>query len=290
MKNIAQYIEQRIQQDPGNRGLANWAVQNQILPSALSLLRGDHILLATGFYILKAETIETDGPPGALILADTLVKAGKKVTILFDSHSEGIFKAGMKYIDSSVNYCSLDVEKKIDSSELFTDKTTHFIALERPGKAADGKYYNFAGRDISSYHASLDEVFTLSREKNIITIGIGDGGNELGMGLVSDAVDLHIQKKLSCRTSADYCICAGVSNWAGYGTAALISRMMEKNLMQRTEVLQNIIRDIVEAGAVDGVTGKQDITVDGLAASWESAIYNEMFLVADEVELRELAL
>jgi hypothetical protein len=283
MKELADQIERNIQQDPGNRGLAHWALQNQILPAAASLLEGDHILLATGFYILRAGAIETDGPVGALILAHALVRAGKKVTLLFDDHSEDIFKAGLVHVDSSIDYVSLEVDKPIVPAELVMKNTTHMIALERPGRAKDRKYYNFAGKDITPYQASLDDLFIHCKNLGLTTIGVGDGGNELGMGAMADRIDNHTNTLFSCRTLADFSICAGVSNWGGYGLAALISRMYGKNFMPTFAVMNSILNDIVKAGAVDGISAKQETTVDGLDSTWERQIYEFQYGIANEI-------
>ena len=106
-------------------------------------------------------------------------------------------------------------------------------------------------------------------KNGIMTIGIGDGGNELGMGNVSANIDKYItpDRPFACITKADLCICAGVSNWAGYGIAAMLSRLSGKNLMPEPLVVEKLIETIVQSGSVDGVTGKNEPTVDGLEAS-----------------------
>ncbi len=282
MIKIATDVERRIQQDPGGRGLSTWATQGDILPAVESLMQGKHILLTTGFYILSAEAIETDGPPGAIILADTLMKAGKTVTLIFEDHSEAIMTRGMQSIDADIPYAVVTPDGGFDLDSLITPDTTHFVALERPGRASDGYYYNFKGKDISEYHMMLDDFFLECGRKNIITIGIGDGGNELGMGKVSEAVDSFVpfDRPFSCKTLAHYSICAGVSNWAGYGLSALVSAMNGNNLMPEPEKLLTMLHAIVQAGAVDGVSGKQETTVDGLEPRWETGIYDEMFTIA----------
>ncbi len=282
MIKIASNVERKIQQDPGGRGLSTWAIQGDILPASESLRSGKHILITTGFYILTAEAIETDGPPGAIILADTLIKAGKKVTLIFDDHSEEIMVQGMKSIGAVIDYAVVPSNGEFDLDSLITPDTTHFVALERPGRASDGYYYNFRGKDISSFHMILDDFFIECGKKDIVTIGIGDGGNELGMGKVSEAVDEYVpfDRPFSCKTSAWFSICAGVSNWAGYGVAALISAMTGSNHMPAPEKLEQMLNAIVAAGAVDGVSGKQEATVDGLEASWEFGIYDDMFNIA----------
>jgi len=285
MQDIALKIEKTIQQDPGGRGLVYWASQGDITPAVESLNDGKHILIATGFYILSAGAIETDGPLGAIMLADALEKSGKKVTLIFDDHSEVIMKKGIESIGGQIYYAVVPANGSFDLASLITPDTTHFIALERPGRASDGDFYNFKGNNISKYHMVLDDFFTECGLKNITTIGIGDGGNELGMGSVSEAVDKFVgfHRPFSCQTAAMYIICSGVSNWAGYGIAALLSAMTGKNLMQPPEKLETMLGAIVAAGAVDGVSGKQEATVDGLEVTWEYGIYNDMFHLASTI-------
>lgn len=275
MKTIAAHIERSIQQDPGNRGLDNWAIQKELLPATQSLAKGDHIIITTGFYILGAGVIETDGPPGAIILAEALRRMGKKVTLLIDSSDAAIIRQGMDAIGSSVGVVEIHEDRAISAKDLFTPDTTHFIALERPGQAADGCYYNFRGYDLSPHIAPLDDLFVDAQSRDIMTIGIGDGGNELGLGKVSANVDSHMphDRPFSCKTAADFCICAGVSNWGGYGMAALLSIMASQSLLPHPSDLAKLLDAITEAGAVDGVTGKNTPSVDGLDEKWEHNIF-----------------
>ncbi|MDC7220282.1 MAG: DUF4392 domain-containing protein [Spirochaetales bacterium] len=277
-------IEEIIQRDPGNRGLANWAVQGHLLPATESLLQGNHILLTTGFYIMNAGEIETDGPPGAIVLADALIKLGKTVTILVDNHSLKIMEAGLKALNCPAELLGFDREGTWPDASLIRPETTHFVSLERPGQAADGKYYNFRGKDISFAVTPMDHLFALSGEKGIVTIGIGDGGNELGMGHVSENVDTHVApgRDFSCQTHARHCVCAGVSNWGGYGMGALLSLLSGRNVLPGEKELSALLDGIVEAGAVDGVSGLQEATVDGLEAAWEMNQFNTLYEIARE--------
>ncbi|MCP4755976.1 MAG: DUF4392 domain-containing protein, partial [Proteobacteria bacterium] len=92
MKKTAERIENCIQQDPGNRGLDKWAYKGDLLPAAQSLFQGNHVIIATGFYILDAQVVETDGPPGTVVLARALRQLGKRVCLLVDDHSKSILE------------------------------------------------------------------------------------------------------------------------------------------------------------------------------------------------------
>jgi hypothetical protein len=278
----ARTAEIMIQQDPGGRGLARWAISGQLFPAAISLLGGVHILILTGFYILAAQSIETDGPPGTAILAEALLRAGKRITILTDNHARGILEAALAAIECKANLMTFSHEDNLNSEAILPPDITHCVALERPGLAADGLHHNFRGLSISDHIACLDNVYLRCIGREIITVGIGDGGNELGMGNVSRRVDQSLapQRAYSCHIPSDFCLCAGVSNWAGYALAAVISRLAGRNLMPEFTVFNALLEAIVRAGAVDGVTGQPVPTVDSLSRDWEDGVYSQMYALA----------
>ena len=63
-------IESTSRRDPGERGLAAHAERDRLLPAARELMDGERIIIVTGFCIRAAMIGETDGPPGALAVAD----------------------------------------------------------------------------------------------------------------------------------------------------------------------------------------------------------------------------
>ncbi|XP_025032528.1 D-glutamate cyclase, mitochondrial isoform X2 [Python bivittatus] len=98
----------------------------------------------------------------------------------------------------------------------------HLIAIERAGMAADGNYYNARKVNIKYLVDPIDELFLAAQTlPGITTTGIGDGGNELGMGKVKEAVKKHIKNGdvIACDVEADFAVIAGVSNWGGYAIA-----------------------------------------------------------------------
>lgn len=70
--------------------------------------------------------------------------------------------------------------------------------------------------------APLDRIFL----GNIPTIAIGDGGNEVGMGRILQAVmnsGIPHAKNIACVTSCAALLVVSVSNWGGYALAAALS-------------------------------------------------------------------
>lgn len=279
---VAKRIEALMQQDPGRRGLDKWAIRYHLLPASRSLLKAGHVVLTTGFFIKSAGVIETDGPPGALILASALEKLGKAVTIVADGHAREILQHGLSSMAGRAELALFQAGEPIPGQRVLRRDTTHFVSIERPGRASDGNYYNFRGEDISPWVATVDDLLIDCERRHIVTIAIGDGGNELGMGQVSHEIDTHVApgRAFSCTLCTDYCLCTGVSNWGAYGQAALLSRIAGRNLLPDPQRLVDLLRVITAAGAVDGVTGRNEPTVDGLDSDWEHGLYSRMYAIA----------
>ena len=277
--------EEAILHDPGSRGLEQWASRGDLLPAALSLFEGKRIAVATGFYVASAGTIETDGPPGAFVLAGALAKLGKEVELLVDEHASAVIRAGLS--DHRVGLRLLRAGQPMDPLEY--RHFTHLVAVERPGRSRSGRYYTFRGLDISAFVAPVDDLF-IAEERTYMTVGIGDGGNELGLCHVSDMMGRYVANggTISCQTPADYCICAGVSNWGAYGLAAMLTAVSGRDLLPPPGEITARIKAMVEAGAVDGITNKAQLSVDGLPVEWEEKILRRLRgLVADYEKARK---
>ena len=57
---------------------------------------------------------------------------------------------------------------------------------------------------------------------------------------------------------------ASISNWGAYGLVAALSKLTGKSLLPSVEWEKEIVRKIIEKGAVDGVSGKAILAVDNL--------------------------
>jgi hypothetical protein len=104
-----------------------------------------------------------------------------------------------------------------------------------------------------------------------VTLGVGDGGNEIGMGKVPwDVIRRNIPggAVIACRVAADHLVVAGVSNWGAYALAAgaaLARGVRPPAGWFDLDAEEAILRVMVEQGPlVDGVLGRPAVSVDGL--------------------------
>ena len=134
------------------------------------------------------------------------------------------------------------------------------IAIERCGLTADDRYRNMHGQDITPYNARIDYLLSDDRP----SVGIGDGGNEIGMGNLQEEIpNVPTLVKAPCVTRVSKLVISSVSNWGGYGLAASLSLLSGQSLLPSVEEEQELLRRTVDAGAVDGMSTKQEYKVDG---------------------------
>ena len=267
---IIQRIETISRRDPGGRGLAAHVTQEQLLPAARELMTGTRIVIVTGFCIRAAMAGETDGPPGALALADALDRLGKEVLMLTDDFSAPLLEAGATAAGWRPNLKTINLPQ--DTADAAIDELiahfapTHVVAIERPGNAIDGHRYSMRGEPLDDLVASADRLFVPRPDRNYATLAIGDGGNELGLGGLRDELSSRVPHGdlIFSATTADHVIAAGISNWGAYALTAALSLLSGQQLIHPPNHERLVLEAMVNAGAVDGCTKQRELSVDGL--------------------------
>lgn len=280
-----------IQRDAGNRGLARDPAENvftalpgDLAAACISLAEsGQHVGIVTGFFIPTARppAFETDGPPGAVWLAAALSLIGFDVRLFTVAGLERAFQAGLAGLPAEV-VGRIGVHR-IDVSHVPTDSAalrelTHLVFIECVGPAADGRCYSMRGVDVTETPTPGWWLFgQLPPGQRPKTIGIGDGGNEIGMGKIESAIvrrNIPLGEKIHCRIRTDELIVAGVSNWGAYALAAGVGWFrgspIPESLFDADAERQRLERMVAAGPLVDGVTGQQEATVDGL--SWDDYV------------------
>jgi D-glutamate cyclase len=152
------------------------------------------------------------------------------------------------------------------------DERTLQRFLEAVPEADRGRCHTMRGVDITVDLRDAAVLFECGpTDREVVTIGIGDGGNEIGMGKVPwEVIRRNIPRGavIACRVATDHLIVAGVSNWGAYALAAGVALLRgyapSENWFD-IEKERRILTEMVEQGPlVDGVKGLPSISVDGL--------------------------
>lgn len=223
----------------------------------LSWQRGT-VILTTGFYV--AGHGESDGPCGTLCLALALEKLGFRSVIVTDETCEGYFELkGLETVYLHAGDSDLECEYVLEKYQ-----PVGMISIERCGRNVEGYYANMRNCSITSHVAPADRIFEMAYGK-IPTIGIGDGGNEIGMGNVADVISEKLEI-VPCRVKTDFLIIATVSNWGAFGLTAYLQMLTGECLMPSYEALDHYYRMGCVLRHVDGVTRQVDVNlVDGFS-------------------------
>ena len=254
---VAEALNSIVAADRGKRGVAPLC-SAELWGRALSLISGKKKMgLISGFFVPKSEAPETDGPPGTLVLARALMRMGIDVRVGTDVRHIGVMKAVAAALDFPLE--NIDVLDKIGWPVFEPDL---LIYIERLGHAADGAYYNMRKEDISAYTEPLD---LLPQTLRVPLLAVGDGGNEVGMGNYKTELSSMLPDYAGnlCVVEADVCLPVDVSNWGGYALVALLSMAAGRWLGQSAEEEGEMFRQMMAAGAVDGVTCQPSLSVDG---------------------------
>lgn len=254
---------------------------------------GSRVLIFTGWpsrsWLISGLT-ETDGPVGAAILARALEEAFDVIPILVMEEKlhefgvVGLRAAGLIVSDletalkskpgppkasvSTVISFTTETEKAEADAKKLLDKVKPdaLISIELPGANKEGSYHNVTAREVpTELVIKADYCMREAAARGIVTVGIGDGGNELGMGNATEAIVRYLKNGdiVAPVTKVDHLVVSCISNWGALGMAACIAAAAN-----RVEVFDHIdivrITDaLVNAGAIDGLTAYVDPKNDG---------------------------
>ena len=328
----------------------------------------ERVGILTGFSVIDNDTLgrvggENDGPPGAVIMARTLLLQGLPVTMVTDHSNEAslvsaLIGAGLATLNVVGNQAmpqrrtldGIDIVTEIDGQplqpgqlkfevpmpreqdsrslrafgelprvtggdreeflrhynaavkdtvgKLKKSNVTTMISIERPSiTQSDGGSYSMLGLDVSSFNLDMSPMLgNDDSEYKPFTIGIGDGGNELGTGGVQkitaggrDGTLQPFVKRgdfIAARKdlATDVMLLSTVSNNGGItismaidlGLESLVDSnavvgkkadqrlLLEKRFDSTIEAYNGIIGSMYREGmSLDGVNKENQLTVDG---------------------------
>lgn len=294
--------------DPGNRGIGLLARDGGLRPTEelfrAALLLGQNrgeVVIVTGFPVVTDKGVrpETDGPPGAVLLGAVLRELGWQVVLVAEPpHSDALsaIVAELKLTDLPIVCWNSELNAPPWPTSARGKQPRVLIAIERPGPSWEapplledgtedpvfaevvpaehrGQLHSFRGSVITSHCAPIHEWFRCAGDRGWHTIGVGDGGNEIGFGRIPwRALQTTIANGagglIACAIPVECLVLASVSNWGAYAlgiAAACEAGRPDAARWISPEMDYRAVRAAVEqAGAVDGVTGRPALRVDGL--------------------------
>ncbi len=251
------------------------------------------VLVGTGFLIRPTLNPETDGPIGAVMLARALAILDRIPVIAAEAECMPALRVACRAAELSVvpgvaeakatprSVVLTSMPRAGDAAGvratldfLLSLRPAAMVSIEHPGKAEDGAYYSALGYALDGWLAPVDDLLELVRERGGFTIGIGDMGNEAGMGYAAPEIETLIPygSTVVAKGSCAAPIMASVSNFGAYGLIAAMEAISGKRLLHSPEMEETVLRAAVMAGAICGCTGIPQASVDMVDVTYARAL------------------
>jgi D-glutamate cyclase len=260
---------------------------------------GDSVIIATGCTYPGFELVvgEPDGPMGAAALARGLALGlqAKPVIVVEDCLVNGVRAAvraaelntismdHLRRLSPTINRSATVLSFPVDdrhaieeSARLLDDlRPSAIIAIEKLGPNQRGVYHMVKGHDSSAFQAKVGRLFEAARPRGVLTIGVGDRGNEIGMGAIADTVKQVLPYGSKCQcpcgggvadaTEVDVVVPGTCSNWGAYGIAACLAALLDApEILHDARAETRMLRSCIDAGMADGISLLCEPAVDGI--------------------------
>lgn len=238
-------------------------------------LQPKRVAIATG--IVFGEHLphgEIDGPIGSVVLARSLEGLGAQVDLLVEDEMASLMERLTSRLSIGAVVRSTSGRSEAEVAGWAEDYDAA-VAIEKLGQGADGLRHSIMATPLPPGDSYVDALFAALLEGGKLTIGIGDGGNEIGFGNIYEDVVRSVPKgsEMATVTKTKYLFPAAVSNFGAYALCAALALQTEApDTMVDAQTVVDLLRDAVAEGCLDGGTvdptfvGDDGIPAQGVAA------------------------
>ncbi len=303
-------LDQLVNIDMGERGVehlyqAARDLQGESLVGAaaetlMAVPEGGTVILTTGSVSRAWITPglgENDGPSGAAAIARALVLGRNALCVMVCEESllsaigsvmqaaglssVTLEQAAIARTDRSLAtvvmlpYATEDGSGRAQATRMLDDlKPDLLFSAERVGRNEYGVYHSMKGIDYGMGRARVDFLFDEALARGIPVVAVGDGGNEIGMGRVSNHVKAHVPYGDRCQcgcgggigavTGCNILVTAACSNWGCTAiSAAMAARAGDPKLLHSPRREALLLDTMVSSGLINSAHGIVDDSVDG---------------------------
>lgn len=236
---------------------------------------------------------ENDGPIGTVVLARALSAMGHTVRILTDPVAAEPFRGLLRAIRLDVPVLEVGLDDK-PLQERLAQESDVLCAIERLGGNPNGIIYGATGVSRAPHRANLDHLFRTARALGKRTVGIGDGGNEIGFGNIhpqlSEASPQFAFKAVTpCGggvysvVETDVLLVANSSNMGANAVTAGLALLRNDLALCHTAEAEHALAHVgVGLGLIDGGSGELRAWCDGIPPQANAAVVEVMRTIVSQ--------
>ncbi len=254
-----------------------WTAAVRLLELAES---GRSVYLTTG--VISPDSLpqgETDGPLGLAAVARALsLRTRARLVVLTEA-------AGLEPVTATLGAAGVGESCEVRSfptepqaaqmrSRQLAEEVGALFAIEKIGPTPDGSLRRAGGQDATKHLARVDFLVGELRRRGVLTIGVGDWGNEIGFGAIRStaAAVQPLGELIATVTECDVPVVATCSNWAGFGIAAAMAGLRrDPNLLVDGRLHAAMLTACCGAGGRDSAAEAPVRAVDGIPAASNQA-------------------
>ena len=218
---------------------------------------------------------EVDGPVGAAALANALVEIGRDADV--------VVPGPMLHVTKAIRTAMRGTFEVVEDKDASPDSYDAAVTVEKLGRNRKGVYHTIFGAVLEDQKPFGDDFIEAMNRAGKPTVGLGDGGNEIGFG-----ADLDYARQIVPRGAACGCPCGdglvtatatgihfpvNVSNFGAYAIATALGVLEGKPLLLVSpERIAAAIEAAVTNGCLEGGTfepgrlADDGIPLDGVMA------------------------
>lgn len=230
---------------------------------------GAPVVIVTGMQIPGYMPVgETDGPVGAAVLARVLETIGHPVTVVVEPEILPVMRRLLDVAAGTAHSIQVRASDE-DAYDELMESVGIAIAIEKLGPNDAGVRHSVGGTAVATGDDRAGDFIRAVRGRGVLTIGIGDNGNEIGFGKIASQARGVVPWGEVCRcecgqgivtsVGADVVLPCAVSNYGAYVISVALSCLLEQaDLLPHPSVVSQLVTEAVRRGMVNGAIEGDD--------------------------------
>lgn len=244
----------------------------------------DTVVFASGFFDPPSMVDEGDGPIGAALLARSMC-AMLDITPVFLTEVANMGRMEALARAAGLDFAELELARvtpfkavmmplPIDPQRakaeavrcLDTIQPAAIITIEKPASCPRDRYHTGMGLDVTNVVGKINFIIEEARRREVLTIGLGDGGNETGMGKILPTIleVVPTGKIIGTALETDILVVTSIANWGAYGIEACLAAALHMpHAIHTVADERRVVETAARSGLIDPVSGMANGWVDG---------------------------